>query len=64
MLGVSEPYAANIRAGRHRSHPKHWETLAALAGIVPGDRIVPRSVVGEIGDVLNGNLLWDQSNAP
>jgi len=32
-LGVSEPYAADIRAGRHRPHPRHWQTLAQLAGI-------------------------------
>jgi CRISPR-associated endonuclease Cas1 len=29
-LGVSETYAADIRAGRHRPHPRHWEKLAAL----------------------------------
>ena len=32
-LGVSEPYAADIRAGRHRPHPRHWLGLAELAGI-------------------------------
>ena len=32
-LGVSEPYAADIRAGRRRPHPRHWLTLAALVGI-------------------------------
>jgi CRISPR-associated endonuclease Cas1 len=32
-LGVSEPYAAQIRAGRHRPHPRHWGTLAQLVGI-------------------------------
>jgi CRISPR/Cas system-associated endonuclease Cas1 len=31
-LGVSEPYAALIRKGRHRPHPRHWETLAKLVG--------------------------------
>lgn len=30
-LGVSEPYAADIRAGRCRPHPRHW---LALAGFV------------------------------
>ena len=30
-LGVSESYAADIRAGRHRPHPRHWEALATLA---------------------------------
>jgi CRISPR-associated endonuclease Cas1 len=32
-LGVSEPYAADIRAGRYRPHPRHWKALAALAGV-------------------------------
>ena len=32
-LGVSESYAADIRAGRHRPHPRHWEALAELVGI-------------------------------
>ena len=32
-LGVSESYAADIRAGRHRPHPRHWQILANLAGI-------------------------------
>lgn len=31
-LGVSIPYAAYIRAGRHRRHPRHWELLAELVG--------------------------------
>jgi CRISPR-associated endonuclease Cas1 len=34
-LGVSEVYAADIRAGRHRPHPRHWEALAKLAGAAP-----------------------------
>jgi ribosomal protein L32 len=32
-LGVSESYAADIRAGRHRPHPRHWEALAELVGM-------------------------------
>jgi hypothetical protein len=32
-LGISEPYAAHIRAGRRRPHPRHWETLAQLVGV-------------------------------
>jgi CRISPR-associated endonuclease Cas1 len=32
-LGVSEPYAADIRAGRRRPHPRHWRTLAGLVGV-------------------------------
>lgn len=31
-LGVSEPYAAEIRAGRYLPHPRHWLTLANLVG--------------------------------
>src|SRR2546425_12018966 len=29
-LGVSEPYAAEIRAGRCIPHPRHWLVLARL----------------------------------
>jgi hypothetical protein len=32
-LGVSVAYAVAIRAGRHRPHPRHWESLAELAGV-------------------------------
>jgi ribosomal protein L32 len=32
-LGVSEPYAADIRAGRYCPHPRHWKALADLAGV-------------------------------
>jgi hypothetical protein len=31
-LGVSKPYAADIRTGRRRPHPRHWQTLAKVAG--------------------------------
>jgi hypothetical protein len=34
-LGVSEPYAADIRAGRRRPHPRHWQALAQLVGVSP-----------------------------
>jgi CRISPR-associated endonuclease Cas1 len=33
-LGVSESYAADIRKGKHRPHPRHWQTLADLAGVM------------------------------
>jgi CRISPR-associated endonuclease Cas1 len=33
ILDVSESYAADIRAGRHCPHPRHWEKLAQLAGV-------------------------------
>lgn len=32
-LKVSIPYAANIRLGRRRPHPRHWCALAELAGV-------------------------------
>jgi len=31
-LGISEPYATDIRAGKRRPHPRHWQTLAQLVG--------------------------------
>ncbi len=34
-LGVSEPYAVDIRAGRRVPHPRHWQRLAGLVGIEP-----------------------------
>ncbi len=35
VLGVSESYAADIRAGRHRPHPRHWEVLARVVAALP-----------------------------
>lgn len=35
-LDVSIPYASNVRAGRRRPHPRHWETLARLVGLSNG----------------------------
>ena len=32
-IGVSLPYAADIRAGRRRPHPRHWWVLAHLVGV-------------------------------
>jgi len=32
-LGVSEPYAADIREGRRRPHPRHWQSLAQLVNV-------------------------------
>lgn len=32
-LGVSNPYALDIRAGRRRPHPRHWLPLAKLVGV-------------------------------
>ncbi len=35
-LGVSLPYASDIRAGRNTPHPRHWLRLAQLAGVSGG----------------------------
>jgi hypothetical protein len=32
-IGVSRCYAGNIRKGRFRPHPMHWQALAELAGV-------------------------------
>jgi len=32
-MEVSESYAADIRSGRHRPHPRHWQPLAELTGV-------------------------------
>jgi hypothetical protein len=32
-LLISKPYAAEIRKGRRRPHPRHWQALAGLVGI-------------------------------
>jgi len=32
---VSEPYAAFVRSGRRRPHPRHWKGLARLVGAGP-----------------------------
>jgi uncharacterized OB-fold protein len=34
-LGVSDPYATDIRRGRRIPHPRHWLALAQLAGVLP-----------------------------
>lgn len=36
-LGISEPYAAEIRAGRYLPHPRHWQALARLVGVSPDE---------------------------
>jgi CRISPR-associated endonuclease Cas1 len=35
VLHVSNAYAAFIRSGRRRPHPRHWQSLATLAKIIP-----------------------------
>jgi hypothetical protein len=32
-LGVSLPYASDIRAGRRQPHPRHWLSLARLVAV-------------------------------
>ena len=32
-LGVSQPYSSAIQAGKCVPHPRHWQTLAELAGV-------------------------------
>ncbi len=32
-IGISEPYATDIRAGRRVPHPRHWQPLAQLVGV-------------------------------
>jgi hypothetical protein len=34
-LGVSKPYATDIRAGRRIPHPRHWLALARLVRVLP-----------------------------
>jgi hypothetical protein len=34
MLGFSESYAVVIRARRRRPHPRHWQALAKLVGVI------------------------------
>jgi len=32
-IGVSKPYAAQIRSGKVRPHPRHWQKLAEIVGV-------------------------------
>lgn len=32
-MAVSQPYAAFVRSGQRRPHPRHWQGLAELTGI-------------------------------
>ena len=34
-IGVSQPYAADIRMGRCIPHPRHWQALAELVEMSP-----------------------------
>jgi CRISPR-associated endonuclease Cas1 len=33
-LGISNGYATNIRSGKREPHPRHWQTLAGLVGVL------------------------------
>jgi CRISPR-associated endonuclease Cas1 len=33
-LGISKPYATDVRAGRRIPHPRHWEKLARMVGVL------------------------------
>jgi hypothetical protein len=48
---MSKPYAAEIRKGRRRPHPRHWRPLAELAGVTP-------RVVGDEGFVTLASPRW------
>lgn len=37
-MNVTDPYAAEVRKGRHVPHPMHWEALAKLAGVSEGEQ--------------------------
>jgi CRISPR-associated endonuclease Cas1 len=36
-LGISLPYASNIRSGKLQPHPRHWLTLSKIVGVSSGD---------------------------
>ncbi len=46
-LGISEPYAAEIRAGRYLPHPRHWQTLAQLVGVSRDVQGGPNGPIGQ-----------------
>ncbi len=46
-LGLSEPYAAEIRAGRCLSDPRHWQTLARIVGVSPDMQSGPNGPTGQ-----------------
>jgi hypothetical protein len=36
-LGISIPYAVDVRKGRRVLHPRHWQSLAVLVNVLPDD---------------------------
>jgi CRISPR-associated endonuclease Cas1 len=47
-LGISQPYAAEIRAGRYLPHPRHWLTLARLVARFLGDKSLSPAARGKM----------------
>lgn len=43
-IDVSLPYATDIRAGRRRPHPRHWQALTQLVGLSPVWSTAPANV--------------------
>jgi hypothetical protein len=41
VMHVSKPYAAQIRSGIRRPHPRHWLPLAGLVGVRSDSRSLP-----------------------
>ncbi len=48
VLGVSLPYAANVRNGKRIPHPRHWVKLAELTGILRYPEMEPAPVEREV----------------
>jgi CRISPR-associated endonuclease Cas1 len=40
-MQVSKPYAAFVRSGRRRPHPRHWEALAELTWVFESELAMP-----------------------
>ena len=47
-LGLSEPYAAEIRAGRQQPHPRHWQVLAKVVGVSSEVQSGPNGAIGQL----------------
>ena len=43
-LGVSKPYASEVRSGKRRPHPRHWVTLAQIVGVAPDKNQDPQNL--------------------
>jgi hypothetical protein len=60
------PYAAEIRAGRRRPHPRHWQALAKLAGISSnaGESLLVRVEEKAVADCKQGNQKTAKNQEP